>query len=346
MPDQSQKTALTPDQIMQVGMGFFPAKTLLSAIKLGLFTELAGGPRSADGIRQSLGLHERSLHDFLDALVALGFLERDGQGDQASYRNSAEADAFLDRNKPGYVGGILEMANDRLYPFWSDLETALRNGKPQNEIKHEGVDLFEKLYQDPERLEQFIAAMGGHQLGAFQALAESFDFSRYHTLCDLGGASGTLSIQVAKRQPHMHCITLDLPRVEPLARREIGQAGLADRVEARSIDFWNDPVPEADVITMGNILHDWGLEEKKRLIARAFDALRDGGALIVVEAMIDDGRRENAFGLMMSLNMLIETREGFNFTMAEFEQWTRQAGFRRSELLPLAGPTSAAIAYK
>lgn len=346
MTDGSDDRALSPEHIIQVGTGFWPAKALLSATRLGLFGLLASGPASARQIRSALGLQDRGLYDLLDALTALGFLERTGSGPQATYRNAPEADRFLDPAKPGYIGGFLTMVNDRLYPFWSSLEEALRTGEPQNEIRHEGVDLFDKLYTDPDRLEQFVDAMAAVQAGAFQALAESFDFSPYTTVCDVGGASGALSIQLARHYGHLRCITLDLPAVEPVARRRIQAAGLEQRVEARSLDFWREPIPGADVITMGNILHDWGLRDKKRLIAGARAALAEGGALIVIENLIDDERRENLFGLLMSLNMLIETREGFDYTGAEFRDWALEAGFRDTEVRPLAGPASAAIAYR
>lgn len=336
----------TPDRILQTGMGFWPAKVLLAGVKLGLFSTLADGPKSAAAIQHELGLHQRSLYDFLDALVALGFLERDGLGDRAVYRNTRDTDAFLDRRKDGYVGGILEMANDRLYGFWGDLEEALRTGEPQSEIKHEGLDLFDKLYRDPDSMHQFLQAMAGVQKESFRTLVEQFAFERYATMCDIGGALADLSIEVARRHPHMRCISADLPVVEPLARQAVEGAGVADRVKTRSLDFREDAFPEVDIITMGNILHDWGLEDKMMLIRKAREALPDGGALIVIENIIDDERRHNAFGLMMSLNMLIETRRGYDFTGAQFDAWAREAGFRRTELVALAGPTSAAVAYK
>lgn len=337
---------VTPERIMQTAMGFWASKTLFSAVKLDLFGHLADAPKAASEIREALDLHDRGLYDFLDALVALGFLEREGLLDEATYRNAPDADAFLVRNKSTYLGGFLEMANDRLYSFWGDLEEGLRTGEPQNESKHGGADLFDRLYDDPKRLEQFLAAMASLQMGAFTALVKQFDFSSYNTLLDAGGASGALALQVARHHDHMHCISADLPAVEPIARQRIREAGLDDRVEARSLDFWNEDFPIVDVITMGNILHDWGLAEKKTLISKAFDALNDGGALVVIENLIDPERRENIFGLLMSLNMLIETRKGFDFTGDDFDDWAREAGFRNTEVLPLAGPASAAIAYK
>ncbi|HEY0316780.1 MAG TPA: methyltransferase [Solirubrobacterales bacterium] len=331
---------------MQVGMGFWGSKTLLSAVELELFTKLGRESMTGPQLGEALGLHARAIPDFPDALVALGLLDRDGEGSGAAYRNTDATAVFLDKASPAYIGGILEMANARLYPFWADLTEALQSGEPQNEIKRTGTSMFEGLYSDPARLEQFMNAMAGISQGPFNALAQKFDFSKYETLCDVGGATGQLSITVADRVPHMRCTSFDLPVVEPIARRTIEAAGLGDRVTATAGDFFSDPLPEADVITMGMILHDWNLDRKMHLIRNVYDALPDGGAYIVVENLIDDARRENAFGLLMSLNMLIEFGDAFDFTGGDFAGWCEEVGFREIEVVPLAGPASAAIAYK
>jgi hypothetical protein len=337
---------LDPSHIMQVGMGFWPSKTVLSAVELELFTHLGAEAMSGEEIGDRLGLHQRAIYDFLDALVALRFLDRDGDGTEARYRNTTETAAFLDKRSPAYLGGILEMCNARLYRFWGDLTEALQTGEPQNEVKHTGRPMFEELYSDPVRLEQFMAAMQGISLGNFRALAETFDFSKYETVCDVGGATGQLCTILATHHPHLRCTSYDLPVVEPIAARSIAEAGLSDRVVAASGDFFADPLPKADVITMSLILHDWNLERKMHLIRSAYEALPEGGAFIVIENLIDDARRENAFGLMMSLNMLIEFGDAFDYTGADFTGWCREVGFRDVEIVPLAGPTSAGIAHK
>jgi predicted O-methyltransferase YrrM len=335
-----------PAHIMEVGMGFWRSKTLLSAVELELFTTLGGNGMTAQQIAEALGLNDRAVPDFPDALVALGLLDREDGAGGAVYRNNAAGAAFLDKSSPAYIGGMLEMANARLYPFWADLTEALQTGKPQNEIKHTGKPVFDELYADEARLEQFMNAMAGLSAGPFTALAEKFDFSRYATLADAGGATGQLSIIVAGRHPHLRCTTFDLPVVEPIARRTIDAAGLSGRVVPVGGDFFTDPLPKADVITMGLILHDWNLEKKKHLIKAAYDALPEGGAYIVIDNLIDNARRHNAFGLLMSLNMLIEFGDAFDYTGADFDGWCKEAGFKKTEVLPLAGPTSAGIAYK
>ena len=331
---------------MEVGMAFWPAQTLLSAIKLGVFTELGSEKMSGVELRDSVGLNERANPDFFDTLVALNFLDRDGEGESAKYSNTAEAAAFLDRNSPAFMGGFLEMAHDRLYPFWGNLVDGLKTGKAQNELKDGGVGMFEQLYSKPDRLEQFMDAMAGISYGNFATLAEKFDFSGYKSLVDVGGATGLLSTLVAKANPHITCTTTDLPPATEIAKKKIEAAGISDRVRAEPIDFFKDPIPSADVVTMGMILHDWNLEKKMMLIRKAYDALPEGGAFIAVEAIIDDARRENAFGLMMSLNMLIEFGDAFDYTHADFDGWCREVGFKRTECIHLVGPSSAVVAYK
>lgn len=337
---------MDPSRIMQIGMGFWPSKTLLAATNLGVFTLLAGGELSGEAIASRLGLHERARYDFLDTLVALGLLDRKGIKESSIYSNTAEADLFLDKNKPTYVGGLLEMCNNRIYRFWGDLEEGLKTGKPQNEVKTGEQPVFEMLYSDPARMKEFIMAMAGIQMGNFMKFAKEFDFSGYHTHCDVGGSGGHLSVQIALNNPHMHCTSFDLPVVKSIASGVVESAGVGDRVILAEGDFFKDPLPKADVITMGNILHDWGTSDKEMLIGKAYEALPEGGSFVVLENLIDDDRRQNAFGLMMSLNMLLETDEGYDFSGADFAGMTKAAGFRETRIMPLTGPASAAIAIK
>lgn len=341
-----QEKIVDPSHIMQIGMGFFASKTLLTAVKLDLFSLLAVRPLSEKEIKFEVCLNGRGLYDFLDSLVALGFLQRTGIKSNAIYSNSADADLFLDKNKLSYAGGILEMANSRLYPFWNFLEEGLRTGSPQNETRTGRKPLFEEIYSDIDRTREFVNAMVGIQLGNFAKFAVEFDFSKYNSFCDIGGAGAQLCAQVALHNPNMKCISFDLPQVSPIALENMSKMGLSSRVKIQSGDFFTEEFPKADVITMGNILHGWGTDDKKKLIVKAYDALPKGGALVIIENIIDDERRENAFGLMMSLNMLIETNEGYDFTAADFDGWAREAGFTHTSVMPLTGPSSAVIAIK
>jgi O-methyltransferase domain/Dimerisation domain len=335
-----------PSKIMQIGMGFMASKTLLTAVKLNLFTLLAEQPLSGSAIKEKLSLHQRGLYDFLDALVSFGFLNRTGIKETAVYSNAEDTDLFLDAKKPPYLGGILVMANERLYPFWGDLEAGLKTGLPQNEVKSGGRKVFEELYADPHRLEIFVNAMAGIQMGNFMMFSNAFDFAGYKTCCDMGGAGGFLAAHIAMSNPHMNCITYDLAPVEPIAKKNIAHFGLTDRVKVLTGDFFTNDFPKVDVITMGNILHDWDEANKIVLMKKAYDALPEGGAFVAIENVIDNERSVNSFGLLMSLNMLIETESGFDYSGSDFEGWAKQAGFKKVVIMPLAGPSSAAIAYK
>src|SRR5947207_3346407 len=335
-----------PSAILQTAFSFWSSKVLLTAVEFGVFTKLANRRLTGAELGAELKLHPRAIADFFDALVAMKFLGREGDGPQAKYFNTPEGSLFLDEKSPRYVGGILVMLNARLFKFWHDLPAALRTGKPQNEIKHGQKGMFEELYEELPRLEQFMGAMTGLSRINFEAFAAKFDFSEFKALCDIGGATGLLCIEVAKAHPHLRCTSFDLPPVEPIAQKHIAAAGLSDRIATASGDFFKDPLPKADMITMGMILHDWNLEKKMHLIRAAYDALPPGGALVAIEALIDDGRRENVFGLLMSLNMLIEFGDAFDYSGADFRKWCEEVGFRRFEVIHLAGASSAAVAYK
>lgn len=334
-------THLTPDRILQLGLSFWASKTLLSAVEIGIFTILAKTPLDADTLADRLGLHPRAARDFFDALVALHMLDRNGD----LYSNTAETDLFLDREKPSYIGGVLEMANERLYKFWGSLTEALRTGNPQNEVKH-GQNLFAALYADENRLKSFLKGMTGLSLGAAMAMARKFSWHKYKTFVDIGTAQGGVPVQIALSHPHLTGGGFDLPVIRPIFEEYVNSHGLGDRLHFYPGDFFNDALPEVDVLVMGHILHDWNLEEKRMLLSKAYDAIPEGGAVIVYDAIIDDDRRENAFGLLMSLNMLIETPEGFDYTGADCVSWMRDVGFNETRVEHLVGPDSMVIGVK
>src|SRR6187455_2932442 len=202
---------LNPATILQTAFSFWSSKVLLTAVEFGLFTRLADRRLTGAELGEELKLHPRGITDFFDALVAMKFLGRDGDGPAAEYFNTPEGALFLDEKSPRYIGGILVMLNARLFKFWHDLPEALRTGRPQNEIKHGQKGMFEELYSELPRLEQFMGAMTGLSRINFEAFAAKFDFSKHQTLCDVGGATGLLSIEIAKRHSHLKCTSFDLP---------------------------------------------------------------------------------------------------------------------------------------
>jgi hypothetical protein len=307
-----------------------------------LFTELAKHPEDLETLQGRLGIHPRSARDFFDALVALKFLDRrDGK-----YYNTPSTDLFLDRRKQSYIGGLIEMANNRLYPFWGRLTTALRTGLPQNETLDGSSEPFAALYADPARLKEFLKAMTGVSHAANSTIARKFPCSNYRTAVDIGTAQGDLITQVALANPHIEGTGFDLPEVGPIFEDYVAANGLSDRVKFSPGNFFDQPLPKADVVMMGHILHDWNLDVKRLLVRKAYESLPEGGAYIVYESIIDDDRTRNAFGLLMSLNMLIETPGGFDYTASDCAGWMKEAGFHETRVEHLVGPDSMVVGIK
>ncbi len=300
---------LNPAKIMQTGLAFWESKTLLSAVELELFTELAKHPSDHESLQRALGLHPRGSRDFFDALVALGFLKREN----GLYSNTPETDLFLDKSKASYVGGTLEYSNSRLYPNWKLLTAALRTGRPQSDSNRVD-DLYSQVYDDPAKTKEFLRAMSGISRPANIAIAQRLPWGPYKTFLDVGAAQGDLAVQIALANPHLTGTGFDLPPVKSVFEEYVAENQLNSRVKFVSGNFFTDPFPEADVILLGHVLHNWDLEEKKMLLGKAYAALPVGGTVVVYEPIIDDERSKNAFGLTMSLNMLVETYGGFDFT--------------------------------
>jgi hypothetical protein len=340
--EANNSETINPQRILQVGFAFWESKTLLSAVEMEVFTELARRPGTLEDLQGRLGLHPRSARDFLDALVALGFLDRI----DSVYYNTPATERFLDKRKPSYIGGILEMANHRLYRFWGGLTEGLRTGLPQNELKGGGETLFATLYADPARLKEFLRAMTGVSRGANLGIAEKFPWRQYRSFVDVGTAQGDLAVQVALAHPHLSGMGFDLAEVGPIFEEYTASLGVDHRVKFVAGDFFSDPIPEAEVVMMGHILHDWDLDQKKQLLRKTWEALPSGGAMIVYESLIDDERRENAFGLLMSLNMLIETPGGFDYTGADCAEWMAETGFSEVYVEHLVGPDSMVVGIK
>ncbi|WP_368669901.1 methyltransferase [Beijerinckia sp. L45] len=331
----------TPDYIFNLGMGFWASKTLLSAVEIGVFDVLAVAPANLGSLRKQLSLHDRSAQDFLDTLVALKVLERDN----GIYRNAPDADLFLDKAKATYIGGPLQMANSRLYGFWGSLTEALRTGEPQNETKAD-KDHFATIYANPEHLRRFLATFTALSASAAQVIATTFPWKDYASFVDVGTAQGIVPVTLQHAQKHLKGIGFDLPPVQPAFEEFVMHHGLAEKLRFQAGSFFTDAIPNADVVIMGHVLHDWDLAQRKLLLGKAFAALPEGGALIVYDAMIDDDRRENTFALLMSLNMLIETKGGSDYTAADCESWIREAGFSAVRRQSAGGPDTMMIGIK
>lgn len=332
---------LNHTRILEVSLGFWASKTLLSAVELGLFTELAKQPMNAQTISERFDLHPRAISDFLDTLVALQFLERDGE----YYFNTQETSMFLDKAKSSYIGGTLNYTNKVLYPAWGLLTKALRSGQPQCGFD-DSKDFFEQIYQDPQSVQLVLSGMTGISMDIAKAVAKKFPWRNYKTFIDIGTAEGGFPVQIALAHKHLSGGGFDLPVVASSFNKYVASFGCSDRLHFYPGDFFKEPLPSADVLVMGHILHDWNLEEKLMLITKAYEVLPENGALIVYDTVLDNERRQNSFGLLMSLNMLIATRGGFDYTGNECTSWMHEAGFRKVYIENLIGSHSMVIGIK
>jgi hypothetical protein len=336
-----EKTGIAPDGIIQLSLAFRGAKTLLSAAELDVFTILAEGSLGLDTLSKRAGVDERGARDFFDALVALLMLER---GEDGRYANTPETDLYLDRRKPTYIGAELERYNAYVFPHWNSLTQALRTGKPQSGARATGH--YSAAYEDQAVLEVLVKGMTGGTLPVATALAQRFRWGDYKTLIDVGTAEGCLPVQIAQAHPHITGGGFDLPSVRPMFDGYVEKHGLSDRLRFHSGDFLNDPLPRADVVILGRILHNWGLPTKRLLLKSAYEALPAGGAIIVYERLIDRDRRVSASALLASLNMLIMTASGFDFTGADCTGWMDEVGFRDVRVDPLTSEISMVTGLK
>ena len=324
------RASLRESDIIRMAFRFWEAKVLLSAVSLKLFDILAEGPMDLESLARQAGVHSRGARDFLDVLAAMGFLERS----DGLYANSDLASKYLNSAQPTYLGGLLDLAETRLYPVWGKLTDALRTGQPQNEARHV-PDYYSNLTSDNYRLQVFLRAMSGLSMESSRQIARTFPWARYQSFADLGGAEGALTVELARSYKHLRGICFDLTPVRPFFQEYVTRSGVADRVAFQDGDFFQDPLPRADVLIMGHVLHNWSLKEKQTLVRKSYEALPKDGALLVYDSMVDDDRSENIFGLLMSLNMLLVTSGGHGYTTADCRQWLKSAGFRsiRTEIL-------------
>jgi hypothetical protein len=336
-----KRDSVSPDRITEMGHSYRACRTLLSAVELGVFTALAEGSLDRDTLSERIGINARGARDFFDALVALDMLVRDNAG---RYANSAETDRYLDRNKLTYVGGAFESVIARLYMDWGSLTAALRTGKPQTHLSM--VTKFSGLYADETLREAFANTMTARTRPVAQALAMRFPWTKHHTLIDIGGAQGCLPVEIARVHRHLSGGAFDLPPLQSLFDRFVQAHGLANRLSFYPGDFFEGPLPSAEVLVLGRVLHNWDLATKQMLLRKAYDALPAGGVLIVYEQLIDDERRTHTDGLLASLQMLLSSPGGFNFTKADCIGWMRETGFRNIRVEPLAAGQSMVVGIK
>lgn len=334
--------SLSAKYLMDLGMSFAPARTILSALELNLFTVLHDKSLTADEIREELSLHPRFVRDFLDCLYALKVITREGKGTSAEYSNSKESQAFLSRSSDSYIGDFLALCANQVYELWCRLTDGLLTGKMQVGAK----DFYSQTFSKGERLDFFLKSMISFSGPSHKVFAETFSFKDYNSLLDLGGGVGRLCCYIAENHPHLKCTTFDLPLVEKAARKFVTSQGMQNVVEVKSGDIFTDDIGKPDIIIMSLLLHSFSLEQKKATIQKCYDALPEGGVAIAIEWLIDDKREKHIEGMMMSLNMLLCLGYAFDFTGSDYWSWAKEVGFKSYRVMKLEYPMFAAIVTK
>lgn len=340
-------TGLSPGVILQTGMAFCGAQVLLSAVEIGLFTALSAGPATEPELRERLGLHPRGSALFLAVLAEQGMLERDGD----RYRNSAAAAHYLVRGKPSYMGAFLRRIQNVAYPAWGSFTAMLKTGSPQAATYSEDIDtgdgVLRSLYERPDEFTDMMAMTESLSAPVIPALAKAFDWGRYQSLTEVGGARGNVTANLVKAHPHLRAVVFDMPEVEPAFDDHMARLGMQGQVSFRGGDFFADKLPEADVLLIGHTLVDHGPEQRRKLLANTLASVRPGGVLLVYDPMIAPGPAYVA-NLLTSLNLQVLTPGGSSYAVDDCRSWLSQAGYARTEYRPLDGTSndSLVIGYR
>jgi len=325
--------------IMRLNTAYAEARLLHSAVEVGIFELLAAGPRTAEEICRARDLHPRLVRDFLDGLTALGLLEKR----EEAYGNSQAAGEYLVPGGPVFIGGRVRAAAQRHYRTWTGLTEALHDGKPKAAL---GLGAMDELYSDPAKARAFLVHMDANNAIVAPQLASVVGWSSYRSFVDIGGARGNVTAHLVEAFPHLSGGVFDLPKIEPYFTELVTERAVADRVTFHPGDFFTDPLPRADVLVLGHVLHDWAPEDRRMLLRKAFDAVPVGGAVVVYDQMLAEQHPDLA-SLLGSLNVALLSDGGSEYTVTELRDWLADAGFRFDSATRLAeGNDTVVVAHK
>lgn len=335
-----------PSLILDYIEAFRRSKTMFAGVSLGVFDQLVEHAKTVADLAAVLNADADSLERLLNALVGLGLLTRtnDSAGDR--FANTPMATAYLTSRSPRRMTGYINYSNDVIWKLWANLEDAVREGthRWKQTYGSEGP-IFDRFFENEHRKREFLMGMHGFGVISSPHVANAFDFSRFRTVADLGGATGHLTIALCQRWPQLTGIVFDLPAAVPLANEIVGESPVKDRIRVVAGDFFQDELPKADLYALGRILHDWTTTKCEKLLKRIYDALPDGGGLLIAEKLLLDDKSGPRWALSQDLNMLTCT-EGRERTLSEYEQLLKSAGFREVAGYRTASPIDAVLATK
>lgn len=320
---------VTPEPIFQVASSFMAAKHLFVANEVGLFEHLAGGPTTLDELAQRTNVPRRTLRILADAMVALGFVERQN----GHYQNHPTTSVFLSGQTPADLRPFLRFWNRISYPAWTNLEEAVRTGQPA----------FGHLTEDQHQI--FSEGVEAVTAGTAMALPATYDFSAHRRVLDLGGGTGSFLIPILSQHSQLEATLFEIPHIAPIARQRLAGTPVAARVNIVEGDFFKNEIPVGhDVIILANIAHLFSPDHNRKLLRRLCAQVPTGARLLAVDFWTDPTHTQPVFAALMAGEFLAVTGEGDAYSVEEMTGWLRETGWQVVEHKALTGPASLIVA--
>jgi acetylserotonin N-methyltransferase len=341
---QYKKQMELPDSslIIELIEAFRRSKAMFTAVSLGIFDRLEHSPADLVTLASELQVKSEPLERLLDACVGLMLLRKK----ESRYENEPVASTYLCRNNERSLTGYILYSNDVLFPLWTHLEDAIREGTPRWKQAF-GTDgaIFDHFFRTDEAKQTFLQGMHGLGILSSPKVIEAFDLSRFRKLVDLGGATGHLAIAACERYFNLHAVVFDLANVIECARLQVNKSAASSRIDLLAGDFFRDELPEADLFAMSRILHDWSEDKIKALLTKIYQRLPPGGGILLAEKLLNEDKSGPTSTHMQSLNMLVCT-EGKERTLGEYRRLLNDAGFQNVQGRMTGSPLDAILAIK
>jgi hypothetical protein len=317
--------AVDPEALFRVASGFMASKHLFAAAEVGLFAGLADGPATLDELAEGIGLSRRATRISADAMVALGFVERDGD----RYENGPVAAAYVADRGPVDLRPFLRFWDRLSYVNWEQLAGALRTGAaPKTEMT-------------PEEGEIFAAGVEAVTAGSAHGLAATYDFARHRRLLDVGGGTGSFLVAAMQSHPHLTGTLVEVEPVLSVARQRVAAGPAADRIEVVGADALVDPLPEGhDAVLVANVAHLLSPDANRELLRRLRAVSEPGTRLLLVDFWTDATHADPPFAALMAGEFALFSDDGDVYSEDEVGDWLRATGWTPEPRSVLAGPQS------
>ena len=323
-----------PHKINKLVSTIYPSLAMLAGMELDLFTPLKDGSMNAEQIAEALGVRPEKLSPLLYALVAAGLLMVEGD----DFSNTPETDQFLVRDRQTYVGRRHEGIRRRIERILTTAET-IRTGVPQAGTDYAAIP--------PEQMESLVGQFEAMNVAAARDLMARYDFSSHHTLLDVGGGGGFLSLTITEAYPNLLATVVDLPTVTPTTRRIVLEAEAEERVNVMTLDIVNESLKGLfDVAVLNNFIQVLSADKARRALLNIGEVTNPGGTIYILGSIIDDSRITPLETVGFNLFFLNTFDEGLAYTEQEYRDWLTEAGFESIERIVISDGRSIMTALK